>query len=740
MRRFIINLLYKLIELIENIQYRNIDLDENDISKKIIGEYDVSNYMVTSDSGLVDIDKMYITQPYTHYTVILEDGKKLTCADNHILFDIKFNEVFVKDLKTNDIVKTEDGNRKVKEIIKSKRKTSMGDLSIAHKDHRYYTNGILSHNTICASIYILHYMLFNDNKSILLAANKLDTSKEVLDKIKIIYQSLPFFLQKGIDVWNVGQIKFENGCRAKAFSMTKNSSIGNTGDLVYIDEFAHIADTIVNNFYKSIFPTLSSIENSKMIITSTPSGFNLFHKLLKDAQREPTDPLKNNFEPLVVYWHQVPGRNVTYFKVNEHLLPQYNMDIDMLYEQVEMKYNPNNMVSSNNIPIVMLKPDSTTGKKWIHIQNTDGLKYEDLKNTSVLNRDGDEIFITQVAEVSTWKLDAIKDIGGLDNFNQEYDLRFAAGSRSVLNEETIERMTKNKKPFVKVNQIEELGRLRWDYSSLKFTEDWDMSNRKRIYGMISIDIAEGLGQDYSVINMFKLGYKPMDLIEKQKDTYSTRQDFYQLSQFGMFRSNIVSVEQLAELAYLLIFHFFEPDNFRVVVEYNNDGKQFLVALKNVFERENDFSNYVILKFKHRLDAVESKLGLRVGASKNKYVKDYQDRLEGQDFVIYEENTINEIGTFISHTTNAGNTVYRGDGSNDDCAMTVVNLTQGWTHNSFKELIEDFNMENKNTIIESMMNEILEKDKSLGTDYSTFFKAKGNARIGGGGTIRPSDLI
>jgi len=236
--------------------------------------------------------------------------------------------------------------------------------------------------------------------------------------------------------------------------------------------------------------------------------------------------------------------------------------------------------------------------------------------------------------------------------------------------------------------------------------------------------------------MFKLGYKPLELIEKQKDKYSTRQDFYQLSQFGLFRSNIVSVEQLAEIAYLLIFNLFDPDKFRVVIEYNNDGKQFLPALKNVFERDNDYSSYVILKFKHRLDAIDKKLGLRVGASKNKYVKDYQDRLESQDIVVYEENTIKEVGTFISHTTTAGNTVYRGDGGNDDCAMTIVNMTQGWSHNSFKELIEDYNISNKNIIIERMMNEILEKDKSIGTDYNSFFNAA-NATKGG---ITPKSLL
>lgn len=726
MKKFLIKLIYKCIELIEKIEYRNRILDEDNINYKILSEYDVHGYKVLSDSGYVDVSKIMVTQPYTHYYLELENGMSLTCADNHRLFNQHLNQIFVKRLKVGDKISTEKGISKVKVIKKLKRKTSMVDITVDHEDHRYYTNGILSHNTVCAAIYILHYMMFNNNKNVLIAANKLETSQEVLDKIKTLYSYIPMFLKQGIDTWNVNRIKFENGCRAKAFAMTKNASIGNAGDLVYVDEFAHINNNIADKFYKSIFPTLASIENSKMIITSTPDGYNLFHKLLTDAEREMSDPLKNEFTPLRVYWHQVPGRNVTYFKINQHLLLQQNLDLDMVFNQLKETYNPNDEVNSNNIPLVTKKTQSINRKTWIHIQNTEKLKFDDLKNSYVINRDGEKIFCSTFCDgISTWKLDAIKNIGGEDNFNQEYDLRFASGSRSVLKEETIERITNSKQKYRHINGLEEFDKLKWDYSSLKFAKDWDEDMRKSMYGMITVDVSEGLGQDYSVINMFKLGYKPQELIEEQKQHYSIREDFFQLTQFGLFRSNIISVEQLAEILYILIFEFFDPDKIKVVVEYNNDGKTLLNAIKNVFNRENDYSTYVMLKFKHRLDAVDRKVGLKVGLNKNKFVKDYQLMLEDQTIMVNEENTIKEISTFISHETAAGNIVYRGDGSNDDLAMTIVNLTQGWRNRSFKDMVLDYMDNEPNQIINKLIAEVLEKEKSIGTDYGSFFKGKKN---------------
>lgn len=580
--------------------------------------------------------------------------------------------------------------------------------------------------TVTTAIYILHYMLFNNTKSVLIAANKLDTAQEVLDKIKTIYMYLPFFLQQGIEEWNKSVIKFENGCRAKAFSMTKNSSIGNTGDFVYLDEFAHIPEKIAQAFYKSILPTLASVENSKLMITSTPDGLNLFHKLLMDAEREDGDPDKNSFGSMWVYWHQVPGRNVSYIRLNPGLMKHHKIDEDMVLEQCIQKYNPKNKLSKNNIPIVDLKPDPNNDSPVIHIQNSKLIKYEDICNTIFINKDGDEIDVKQIAILSTWKLDAIKDIGGEESFNQEYDLRFINSSKSILTEATIERLTETKEKF-EYRAYDEFKRIKWDYSGLKWKPLYNDEHRKKTFGCITVDVAEGLGQDYSVINIFKLKYKSPELLEEHFHELNSDRDFYQFEQIGMFRSNIVSVQNLAELLYLIAFEIFDPDKFKIIVEYNNDGKTLISNLKYVFDQNNNYSPYILMKFKHRSDAKESSYGLVVSRNKRHFVKDYQDKMEDESIIVTEEICIKEVGTFIKHVTPHGNVTYKADGtSNDDTTMTLVHLSQAFKNSGLLYIIDDFVKHNPiPKDVKDIMDKLMKTNKEIagGTDYGSFFNTK-----------------
>ena len=96
-KSIIINVLYKLIELIETYQYRNIKLDQNDISKKILSSIKLDNIKVMTDTGFESVSGMHITQPFNVFRVELENGYYLECADKHIVFDSNLNEIFIKD-------------------------------------------------------------------------------------------------------------------------------------------------------------------------------------------------------------------------------------------------------------------------------------------------------------------------------------------------------------------------------------------------------------------------------------------------------------------------------------------------------------------------------------------------------------------------------------------------------------------------------------------------------------------
>lgn len=130
----------------------------------------------------------------------------------------------------------------------------------------------------------------------MIVANVAATTIEIVDKIKAIYVLLPFFLKAGIKNWNQRSIVFDNGCRIKTAARSKTPAIGFTIDLLYMDEFAHIPSNIIEPYYTAAYPTVSAIQNSKIIITSTPNGMNLFYKLLTAAERPEGDPLKKQLQ------------------------------------------------------------------------------------------------------------------------------------------------------------------------------------------------------------------------------------------------------------------------------------------------------------------------------------------------------------------------------------------------------------------------------------------------------------
>ena len=538
--------------------------------------------------------------------------------------------------------------------------------------------------TISASIFMLHTILFSNDKNIMIVANKGDTAVEIVDKIKSIYSLLPFFLKPGIKTWNQKSLTFENGCRIKTSARSKTPAIGFTIDVLYLDEFAHIPSNIIEPYYTAAYPTVSAVQNSKIIITSTPNGMNLFHKLLTDAERPEGDPLKNNYKPMRVYWHQVPGRFVTYLRLNNHRLYEHGVTKEEIFEGIKQRY-PEKITKTH------MGFNSDFQKDIISVFNNEQCTDEDVKNLTFIDSKGFEVPLRAIGEMTTWKEEAVKDIGGEDAFNQEYGLRFINSSKSLLNEAIIDNLLNNKKNYKFEEIFEFENKLRFSYKDLRWVDDDEIFmpiNRKTEKVIISVDISEGLGQDYSIMNIFKISKKDMDLIESQKASYKSVTDFIRLEQFGLFRSNLISVKQLAEILYILAFEYFNPDNVKIVLELNNYGNTLLAELPHVFDGNNQYGSSIFFRYKHRADATEEKVGLKVGENKNMMVKDYQDLMISKGFSINNEETVREITTFVKHTTTAGNTRYAADVGHDDCVMTIVNTTSVFSKNDFKEMVED----------------------------------------------------
>ena len=158
--------------------------------------------------------------------------------------------------------------------------------------------------TICSSIFIAWYSVFNFDKNSLILSNKGATTREIIDKGKTILEHLPFFIKPGTLKWDVFNSKFDNGCRIIGQTTTKKAAIGFTIHLLFMDEFAHIPANFVNTFYENVYPTVSASANSKVIITSTPNGFNKFYDIYTAAEKGLSE-----YTPFRVDWWDVPGRD-----------------------------------------------------------------------------------------------------------------------------------------------------------------------------------------------------------------------------------------------------------------------------------------------------------------------------------------------------------------------------------------------------------------------------------------------
>ena len=151
---------------------------------------------------------------------------------------------------------------------------------------------------------MLHYALFNPDFNIAILANKAATAREILGRLQLAYENLPWFLQQGVVEWNKGSIILENGSKIFASSTSASAIRGMSINLVYLDEFAFVPSTVQDEFFSSVYPTISSGRTSRVLITSTPNGMNMFYKLWHDAEKG-----FNDYATVSVNWWDVPGRD-----------------------------------------------------------------------------------------------------------------------------------------------------------------------------------------------------------------------------------------------------------------------------------------------------------------------------------------------------------------------------------------------------------------------------------------------
>lgn len=468
--------------------------------------------------------------------------------------------------------------------------------------------------TICSSIFIAWYSLFNYDKNSLVLSNKGATTREIIDKGKTILEHLPFFLKPGVIKWDVFNSKFDNGCRIIGQTTTKKAAIGFTIHLLFMDEFAHIPHNFVETFYENVYPTVSASVNSKVIITSTPNGFNKFYDIYSSSEKG-----LNEYSPFRVDWWDVPGRD------------------------------------------------------------------------------------------EAWMLQEVANLGSEEAFNRQYGNQFIASSSLLLGADSLKKLQQNQKEFIH-KEISDFENENVSYDGLLWdpTFNLDEVEEDSNYWVFSIDIAEGNGGDYSIINIFKI--EMMDEKDwKKVASPGSFVDFFGLRQVGRFRSNEHTIEEFAKAVYILAFDMFHSENVKMIIEWNMFGGELIKRIETVFPQRNDFDEEMIVKFKHRIDAKIKNFGLKIKKdNKPIFCQNFKKCITQNKIIINDKKTVYEASTFGKMPNGS----YSGQLGHDDLIMTSINSSEFFFTLDFSDFVEEI-YDTIDDSIQAKIDEILDKDSKGG---------------------------
>lgn len=233
---------------------------------KFIDEIDLdTGWEIETDTGFKPISKIYKTIEYEKY-ILKTENELLECADLHKVFTDNYEEVFVKDLSVGDKVITKNGIETVLSVENTHIKENMYDITVDDENHRFYSNGILSHNTTTMVCYFLWYVLFTQDKACAVLANKGATARQIVGRIELAYMNLPKWLQAGITVWNKGSFCLENGSSIMSASTSSDSVRGSSFSCVSEDTKVTIVDDKNGVWYTPInmVEHISNGENNSM--------------------------------------------------------------------------------------------------------------------------------------------------------------------------------------------------------------------------------------------------------------------------------------------------------------------------------------------------------------------------------------------------------------------------------------------------------------------------------------------
>lgn len=179
--------------------------------------------------------------------------------------------------------------------------------------------------TTTSAAYILWFTLFQDNKTVAILANKAAAAREVLSRYQLMYEHLPKWMQQGVTTWNKGDIELENGSIVFTAATSASGIRGKSVNLLYVDECAIIPNTVADAFFASVYPTISAGQTTKILLSSTPLGYNHFWKFWNDAEND-----RNGFKHLFIPYWEIPGRDEKWADEQHRLLGDLKFNQEIL--------------------------------------------------------------------------------------------------------------------------------------------------------------------------------------------------------------------------------------------------------------------------------------------------------------------------------------------------------------------------------------------------------------------------
>jgi hypothetical protein len=309
-----------------------------------------------------------------------------------------------------------------------------------------------------------------------------------------------------------------------------------------------------------------------------------------------------------------------------------------------------------------------------------------------------EIPLLELAYISNWQEEETALIGGDDKFKQEYGLQFITDENLLFDSLQFQNILNNEARFesLEIPALEQ--RLKLPYKKwLTWLENkpeiFNIKRAKDYNIFIGIDMGEGLGQNYTVISIFKLSMKNKDLIERKRLSYESKYDLFGLEQIGVFQNNIYNADEIAHLLYLLCYEVFDSEKVKIVLEMNkNLGARLTECMKHVFNDYNDYGENIFCRYKHTENDEQLRIGFVVKSGekgKKLMLSDFQTAVKKDNLVIHHGGTITELSSFSKKELANGEVTYKSQSGTDDCVMAIINLSTIFRHTDYKNIVDTY---------------------------------------------------